>query len=44
MSFLNAKNLMIAYKKARKSRKEKQEVYLFEQQLEARLLTRISKG
>lgn len=38
MSFLNAKNLMIAYKKARKSRKEKQEVYLFEQQLEARLL------
>jgi len=42
MTFLNNKNLMFAYKLARKARKNKQEVYLFEQQLEMRILDILS--
>ena len=38
MTIFTATNIMNAYKLARKSRKNKQEVYLFEQNLEERLL------
>jgi len=38
MTIFTAKNIMDAYKLARKSRKTKQEVYLFDQNLEERLL------
>jgi len=37
MNFLNAKNILEAYKNARKSRKNKYEVYLFDQNREERL-------
>lgn len=38
MTFLNNSNILGAYKLARKARKNKKEVYLFDQQLETRLL------
>lgn len=38
MTIFTATNILNAYKKARKSRKDKQEVYMFDQNLERRLL------
>lgn len=38
MTIFTAKNVLDAYKLARKSRKDKQEVYMFDQQLEIRIL------
>jgi hypothetical protein len=38
MTIFTPKNILRAYKLARKSRKNKQEVYMFDQQLESRLL------
>jgi hypothetical protein len=42
MTIFTAKNILNAYKLARKSRKKKQEVYMFDQNLERRLLKMLS--
>ena len=43
MDFLSNENLMLAYRKAKKSRKYKQEVYLWDLNFEENIIRLVSK-